>query len=65
MINLHERMLPTSAGGWTRNLLVSSRKAHPNEPPRPAHVYTKQKDWVQIKQNSSAADELSVLPYST
>ena len=23
-------------GGWTRDLLVSSRTAHPNEPPRPA-----------------------------
>ena len=23
-------------GGWTRNLLVSSRMAHPTKPPRPA-----------------------------
>ena len=37
MINLHVRMLPTSAGGWTRNLLVSSWTAHPTEPPRPAN----------------------------
>ena len=37
MLSLHERMLPTSAGGdGTRDLLVSSRTAHPPEPPRPA-----------------------------
>ena len=36
MINLHERMLPTSTGDWTRDLLVSSRTAHPTKPPRPA-----------------------------
>ena len=35
MINLHERMLPPSRGR-TRDLLVSSRTAHPTEPPRPA-----------------------------
>ena len=34
MINLHEKTL---GGGWTRDLLVSSRTAHPTEPPRPAH----------------------------
>ena len=29
-------MLPTSAGGRTRDLLVFSLTAHPTEPPRPA-----------------------------
>ena len=39
MINLHERMLPTSTGVEPAlNLLVSSRTAHPTEPPRPANV---------------------------
>ena len=28
-----------SRRGWTRDLLVSSRKAHPTEPPRPAQDY--------------------------
>ena len=35
MINLHERVADLG-GGWTRDLLVSSRTAHPTEPPRPA-----------------------------
>ena len=35
MISLHERMLPTSAGVEPATL-VSSRTAHPTEPPRPA-----------------------------
>ena len=34
MINLHERMLPTSVGVEPT---TSSRKAHPLEPPRPGH----------------------------
>ena len=35
-INLHERMLPTSVGVEPGDLLVSSRTAHPTQPPRPA-----------------------------
>ena len=36
MINRHVRMLPIVAGGWTRNLLVSSLTVHPTEPLRQA-----------------------------
>ena len=38
MINFHERLLPTSAGVE----LVSSRTAHPTEPPRPAGLAVNQ-----------------------
>ena len=32
MIHLHERMLPTLASGWTRNLLVSIQLSHQGLP---------------------------------
>ena len=32
--------------GWTRDLLVSSRTAHPTEPPRPAGFFRSQLIWI-------------------